>query len=240
MGHARTGSNYLCKLIEESFKDVESQYELFNRKTCHLNETSKQKVCAHFKLDTEKLSDISHKDPIDFLNTIIELTDKSVFSHKVFPEHLDFSEALKIVDKSDFLFIVKRNFIDVYISKKRAIKMMESYDNPWVSIDTTGYKIDFDRDEYLQQEYIFNEWYIKLLEYIEKKNKLFSIIDYSHFHSLSVTNQQDLIKSELGRKIPKCYLSITDDVSLLNKQDKSLDYSTKINNYEEFMEFFIS
>ena len=48
---------------------------------------------------------------------------------KGYAEHLDLNDAFNIVNKSDFVFINKRSFIDVYISKKRALKMLETHNN---------------------------------------------------------------------------------------------------------------
>ena len=64
------------------------------------------------------------------------------------------------------VFVVKRNFIDVYISKKRAIKMTETHNNPWIDVDTTNFKIDFDSDEFIKQKQEYDEWYRNMTNYL--------------------------------------------------------------------------
>ena len=238
VSYARTGSNYLCKLIEESFPNIVSHYELFNKQKCHINEYYKEILEEHYK--TPYLHEIADKNPIEFLDTVIDKCEKFVLSHKIFPEHLDLNDAFKIVDKSDFVFINKRSFIDVYISKKRALKMLETHSNPWIEVDTTGFKIDFDGDEFLREARIYNKWFMDVTEYIVKSGKPYTIINYDCFHSKDEESQQDFLKEKLGESIPEEFLDFNTNIYTLNKQDTSLDYSTKINNYAEFIEFISS
>ena len=238
VSYARTGSNYLCKLIEESFPNVVSHYELFNKQKCHINEYYREILETHY--NTPYLYKIADENPLEFLYTVMDKSEKPVLSHKIFPEHLDLNDAFNIVNKSDFLFINKRSFIDVYISKKRALKMLETHSNPWIEVDTTGFKIDFDKDEFLKEGQIYNKWFMDLTDYIIKINKPYIIINYDSFHTMDVESQQDFLKEKLMDYIPEEYLDFNTNIYTLNKQDTSLDYSTKINNYAEFIEFISS
>lgn len=237
IGHARTGSNYLCKLIEESFPDVASHYELFNKQMCHINTNYKEIVESHYK--TDKLHLVADRNPLEFMDTVINLSDKNIVSHKIFPEHLTLNNSKKIVDKSRIIFVVKRNFIDVYISKKRAILMMETHSNPWIDVDTTNFKIDFNKDEFIKQKKIYEEWYRNITEYLIIKGKSYTTLYYDEFHTLDIQGQQQLIKEKIEQFIDgKCLnLTLTDVDQVLKKQDNSLDYKTKINNFNEFMDF---
>ena len=64
IGHARTGSNYLCKLIEESFPDIVSHYELFNKQMCHVNLDYKKRLENHYK--TDNLHRVADNNPNDY------------------------------------------------------------------------------------------------------------------------------------------------------------------------------
>ena len=230
LGYARTGTNYLCEFLGGTFPTINSNYELFNQKQCFINE-------KYLDLYLNQNQNQNRKNPILFLNKLMDISEEPIISHKIFPEHLDINIVYKIIDKSNYVLIVKRNFIDVYISYKKAMDMMNKYKykNPWIKIDTTNYKIDFDIDEYEQQKKCYDDWYTNLLSYITKTNKKYYFIDYVDFHKLSLEEKQNLIKSKLQTIIPSHLLEINKYTETLLKQDKSTDYKTKINNYDEFI-----
>ena len=234
IGHARTGSNYLCKLIEESFPDVASHYELFNKQMCHMNSNYKDTLESHFK--TDKLHLLADRNPLEFMDTVLNLSDKNIVSHKIFPEHMTMDNAQKIIDKSRMVFIVKRNFIDVYISKKRALKMLETHSNPWIDVDTTNFKIDFNEDEFIKQKKIYEEWYRNITEYLIIRGKPYTTLYYDEFHILDIEGQQQLIKEKMEQFIDG-NLSVNKVEQVLKQQDSSLDYKTKLNNYNDFLDF---
>jgi len=229
LGYARTGTNYLSGFLGSTFSNINSNYELFNRKECYMN---KKYLSMLNQYDLTE-------NPILFLEKLIDISEEPIISHKIFPEHLALNDVFQIIDTSDYLIIMKRNFIDVYISKKRAMTMMNEHSNsnPWINIDTTHYKIEFNKDEFENQKKIYDDWYGTLLNYIIKKNKKYYFIDYDSFHSLNLLDKQCLIKEELGKAIPLELLTINPDIETLNKQDKSSDYKTKIINYEEFINY---
>lgn len=234
IGYARTGSNYLCKLIEESFPDVVSHYELFNKQMCHINLDYKDTLESHYK--TDKLHLVADRNPLEFIDTVIKLSDKNIVSHKIFPEHMTIDNAQKIIDRSRMVFIVKRNFIDVYISKKRALKMLETHSNPWIDVDTTNFKIDFNQDEFIKQKKIYDEWYINITDYLIIKGKPYTTLYYDEFHILDIEGQQQLIKEKMEQFIDG-NLSVNKVEQVLKQQDSSLDYKTKLNNYNDFLDF---
>ena len=237
IGYARTGSNYLCKLIEESFPDIVSHYELFNKQKCHINLDYKDRLEKYYK--TDNLHKVADNKPLDFLDTVINLSGKNIVSHKIFPEHLTLENAKKIINKSRMVFIVKRNFIDVYISKKRAILMTETHSNPWIDVDTTNFKIDFNRDEFISQKRDYDEWYRNMTDYLITTGKPYTTLYYDEFHTLDIKGQQELIKEKMEQFIngESLNLNVTSVREVLKKQDSSLDYKTKLNNYSEFMDF---
>ena len=236
--YARTGSNYFSQLLDYSFPNINAHYELFNKQQCYMNQKYIERAIETF--NTDNLKDQAHENPELFLNKMIELSDEDIISHKLFPEHLDMSVVFKIIDKSDFIFVLKRNFIDVYISKKKALLLAKTHDNPWINLDTTNVKIEFIKNEFKEMENTFNDWYIKIVNYLILNDIKFQIVDYDTFHSMNITEQQDFIKNNLAKKIPNNILEINRKVDLLQKQDKSLDFKTKISNYSEFMDFMIN
>ena len=83
---------------------------------CHVNLDYKDRLKNTIKLITYiKAAD---NNPLDFLETVINLSDKNICSfHKIFPEHL-----INCLTNKSLVFVVKRNFIDVYISKKGLLR----------------------------------------------------------------------------------------------------------------------
>tara|TARA_E500000331_G_C17050669_1_gene623795 strand:+ start:131 stop:514 length:384 start_codon:yes stop_codon:yes gene_type:complete len=117
--------------------------------------------------------------------------------------------------------------------------MLENHSNPWINVDTTNLKIDFDKEEFITQKNIYEEWYRIMTECLITRGKPYYVLYYDEFHQLGIESQQALIKEKLETFIcdKNDDLTVTYVDSILKKQDSSLDYKTKINNYSEFMEF---
>lgn len=235
IGYPRSGTNYLMGVLDNSFFNINSNSELFNREKCFINNKYESLMCNHYNVTD--LTKVSKSKPLLFLDTLIEVSEEPVLSQKIFPAHLELNTVYKIIDKSAYLLIMKRNFTDVYISHKRAISMLKTCNNPWVYIDTTNYKVTFNKEEFERQKQIFNEWYDSTLNYITKNNKNYFIINYETFHELSLSDKQVLLRKKLSEVMPSDLLDITTTIEPLNKQDKSSDYQTKFSNYEEFKEY---
>lgn len=234
ISYARTGSNYLCGVLNESFEDINSNYELFNTKECFINENYKNKMIKF--CENSNLQESARNEPVQFLKDLMNFSMENIISHKIFPEHLDLEKVYKIIDHSNLIILNKRNFKDVYISKKRAIDMMKNYNNPWVDINTTNYKVHFDLHEFKRTEKEFEGWYLNALKYIINKQKEYFIIDYDTFHKLTIQEQQEFLINKISVIYP---LTIKNyDIKVIDKQDKSNDYETKIKNYDEFSNYF--
>ena len=239
VGYARTGTNYLCELLGNTFSEVNSNFELFNLKECFMNEKYINKILEKYDNNfTIKGNNSAREDPIFFLENLIKISEEPIISHKIFPEHLDINNVYKIIDKSDFVIINKRNFLDVYISHKRAIEMVKTISNPWINIDTTNYKVKFDKDEYEEKEKKYNNWYKSIEKYTIDNYKKYIFLDYDTFHNLELFNKQKLLRDNLSIFCKEFLFNINKNVKTLIKQDKSDDYSTKILNYDEFKSYY--
>ena len=117
--------------------------------------------------------------------------------------------------------------------------MTETHNNPWIDVDTTNFKIDFNRDEFISQKRDYDEWYRNMTDYLITTGKPYTTLYYDEFHTLDITGQQELIKEKMERFINgECLnLKVNSVEHVLKKQDKSLDYKTKVNNHKEFMDF---
>ena len=49
--------------------------------------------------------------------------------------------------------------------------MIKKYNNPWININTTNYKVHFDIDEYKRTEKEYETWFSNVLKYIINKKK---------------------------------------------------------------------
>ena len=108
IGNARTGTNYICNLLDNTFSQINSNYELFNIKKCFLNPKYQNKIISEY--NNQNISNIARHNPISFLKKIKDVSEEPIISHKIFDEHLSFKNVTDIIDVSHCIFIVKRNY----------------------------------------------------------------------------------------------------------------------------------
>ena len=65
----------------------------------------------------------------------------------------------------------------------------EGIKDPWVNVNTTNYKIDFLKDEYLTEKKLYDEWYDNTINHLKINNKKYVIIDYDDFHQQNKTKK---------------------------------------------------
>tara|TARA_Y100000389_G_scaffold134424_1_gene131882 strand:+ start:6972 stop:7658 length:687 start_codon:yes stop_codon:yes gene_type:complete len=128
--------------------------------------------------------------------------------------------------------IVKRNPIDVYISKEK-VKITNKYGY----CDTSDITIKFEISEYLRIKKLNKEWF-KNLEKTFKKYKInYDIFYYEELCSMGHDNIYKLLFSKLskffdGIKIKEDSLNIA-----IVKQDNCNNYNKKIENYDNVKDF---
>jgi len=231
---ARTGSNYFCELIEKYFTDINLSYELFNNSVCYINTNMFDKISKIYEASGnlhEKIKD----NPFDLLINISNTCDENNICFKLFLDHLNSIESNKILMNSSLVIILKRNYLDSYISNEKAIQL-KKYSN----INTDNIKIHFNINNFNHSKKIYDDLYESYLKYILENNISYIEINYEDFHKLNLLEQQIFIQKIFDEKIQNNTIKINNNDEPLSffKQDTSTNYKDKIINYEEFSAYF--
>ena len=241
LAYARTGSNYFCGILDNSFKDINSNYEIFNKVESFVNEKYIREMYLKYSniKDKKHLLKVSRQNPIKYLENLIDVSKESIISFKIFNDHLDDSNLRQIINKSNMIIVLDRKFIDIYISLQKTKKLLKDNEkNPWIKIDTTTTKIFFDIEDYEKEYKKYTEWYSKINYLLKHQyNRDYIKIDYDNFHSKSLKQQQEYLKENINNYL-QYNLDINYNITTLNKQDKSKKYRDKIINYDTFIEYF--
>ena len=224
---ARSGSNFFCDFIDKCFQDVCVNYELFNKFVCC------PKVGLTEELKTlyncENLHEvISLSPPMQLINNIKSICDESNVLFKLFLDHLNESDTKTILSQSSIVIILKRNFLDIYISNEKAMLL-----KTWSKKSTNDIRIVFDYKQYENQKVYYEKLYNLYETYLQDSSIPYVTIQYEDFHKLSLQEQKVYV-----RDIVALNLRDTHPDFCYEKQDTTTDYRDKIVNYEEFQDYF--
>ncbi len=245
LAYARTGSNYFCGLLNKTFKDINANYEIFHESESHINSKYlKEMYLKYYKNNNlndyddsnlvweQDLAKVSKQNPIKFLENLTDISKECIVTFKVFTDHLDDDNLKQIINKSDMIIVLNRKFIDIFISNQKAMM-----NNDYCQIDTTKTKILFDVKRYEFEKEKHNKWYSKINDLLNQLNRDCIKIDYDNFHKKTLKQQQEYLKENINIYL-QYDLDINYDITTLNKQDKSTNYSDKIINYDTFVKYF--
>ena len=187
-----------------------------------------------YQKDTKlKLVEYIYNHPVKFLYTYANLVLHNtnyikIFTHKI-DNKLRFEKRLEVIKHSEFVFLLKRNFIDVYISYKKAKKI-----NIYTKIDTSNIKIDFNINEYEKQKADYEKYFEEIEKYCNLYKIKYYIIDYDELHGMK--EDKILFIKNIIEKQLKIKLTL-EKTGIMIKQDTSTDYKDKINNYDVFKQY---
>ncbi|WP_229640295.1 hypothetical protein [Waterburya agarophytonicola] len=191
----RNGTNYLCDLIGQ-FQEIDSFYEIFHDRSSYLNhELLSKNIIGHinnlYKLQIENSSDpkligFIAQNPALFLDIISSYSTNKYINFKVFPNHLSQDNLRDIIIKNNRIqkIVVKRNLLDVYFSVQFA-RLTQRWDRK----DTSGLKVDFNPNNFLQWFSFHHEYYDFIERELKANNQKAIALDYEKIHSLN-NNQE--------------------------------------------------
>ena len=251
LAYARTGSNYFCGLLGNTFNDINSNYEIFNKQETYINENYIEEMYKKYgnlkdkdvnifeRLGRKKgLLKVSGQNPIKYLENLIDISREPIISIKIIKDQLKDNYIKQIINKSNMIIVLDRKFIDIFISLKKIRKVIKNHLDPWVKIDTTDTQIHFDNTEYENEREEYTQWYSKINDLLKHQlNRDYIKIDYDDFHTQSLKQQQQYLKEKINNFL-QYNLDIIYNITTLNKQDKSKKYSDKISNYDTFTKYF--
>lgn len=183
------------------------------------------------KLDKikETIFDFRANFPTKFVTSIQEYCKLKKYDYllfKIFSYHLPRDKLTNLLKKCDIIYYVSRNYLDTFISKKKA-----EITNHYIFYDSSKIKIEFNILNY--EKYLENslEWE----DYCQDKS--YYIIKYDKFIELDFNKKINFLKNRILRD-PNIKLKNNIKDSTLVKQDKEKLYKNKINNYDEFYNYF--
>jgi hypothetical protein len=225
----RSGTNYFCNFIDNSFTNINVSYELFCKKECFINYNLKKNITDYYNTDIDKLYEKIKHNPINLLEKISEYCEENIILFKLFNWQLNNDNVKKIIECAYRVIFLKRNYIDTFISHEKAQKI-----NKYENINTDNIKIFFDFQKFNKYKKINDIWFSDTYEHVNKCKINHIIINYEDFHMLSNSEKQIFLKSFfLDDDI--CMKDINHFVPLFIKQDNTSDYSDKIINYDDFV-----
>ena len=238
----RTGTNYLCKLLQNHNK-IESHYEIFHKQKFYAHNRQKTIKYINKKYSTDFLNyqDTNlikwiHRNPEKLITVLKDLSQGKYFSFKIFPGQLNENLVREVIinDRTIKKVLVKRNLLNVYVSRGFALKLEK-----WGHVDTSKMKLEINFDEFLRWLNWVNRWYKIFEEELKNTDQIYSSLAYKSLHLQQTDKDKftyliNLLKT-LGIEIdPQDGIADIQDTVQYKKQDKRTNIADKIANYEKF------
>ena len=188
-------------------------------------------------------------DPENIIDYLLKKSNEPYLVHKIFKDmfplliHNNTTNSCKegvvclkydrILNSSQYIFFIKRNTLDIFISEKKIhITQKYTFEN------TTSIKIEFNIDEYTNYRNSYLKWFEIAREFCDRENKKYVIIDYDELMKLD--NEECQLKYCIEKLQPILDIQLTiyeNNKTSITKQDLSTRYEDKISNYYEVKEF---
>lgn len=244
ISHHRSGTNYTRFLIKQTFKNVESNGEIFcNHNELILNCMIESQTFLHLlninNIKNDKLASINLanvykvKGKIQLVKDMCSVGNKKIQIFKIFAGHINDDELSEIIKISTMCVFIYRNYVDRYISQQKALVVKR-----WTHTNTSQLSINFSIDGYNSLKKQSKKYFDFAMNECVKYDKKISMIDYELFFKLNVDEQQLFLLNEIFSKaFPETQFKISKTHNLLEKQDKEMNIENKIKNYDEVKDF---
>ncbi len=234
IGLARSGTSCLNKLFNNfSNLNINNNYEIFNENNPYYKKNLLKKICTYYKINESQINEIISflikNDPEKYFNNYMnDIISENIKIFKILEHQLTLENQFKIINNTNFIFILKRNLLDTFISDRKA-KIINKYMN----VDTSDISININLNEYNLFVKKKEEWFNKIINYLNSNNKKYIIIEYEQFYNLNINQKMNYLKEILKDNI-NIDLDLNETlVEELQKQDNNNNYKQKITNYEE-------
>lgn len=240
----RSGTNYTRFLIKQTFRNVESNGEIFcNRNELILNYMIESQTFLHLlninNIKNDKLAYVNLanvykvKGKIQLVKDMCSVDNKKIQIFKIFACHINDDELSEIIKLSTMCVFIYRNYVDRYISQQKALIVKR-----WTHTNTSKVLINFNIDDYNSLKKQSEKYFDFAMNECVKYNKKISMIDYELFFKLSLNEQQLFWQNEiLKNAFPDVQFKIYKIYNLLEKQDNEKDIGKKIKNYDQVKDF---
>lgn len=257
LSFARSGTNYHSDLMAR-LENVMSYREVFQKNGVHITNSLMPKEVFKAQLRNlsksllgkvvsnvrdEELIKAVHEKPIETLQCLMSYTDKEYISLKIFIDHLEFTDLLKMFSQPEtykFIFWY-RNPLETFISSRK-VRISKT---PHL-FDTTEIRPDLSIDQY-------KNFLLKRMGWIDfvnrYKDNFFGFFSYDELMKLSTDAERldfiigalkgfdidlhlskDPVSNENSSLVERIY-----SAKLVKKQDRSKNWEDKIGNAESFI-----
>ncbi|MGB3788919.1 MAG: hypothetical protein WA949_12985 [Phormidesmis sp.] len=241
IGSERTGSNYLCDLLN-THPQIAAYYEIFSNVGIMMRDSEVKALCemqnwpfSGSRYDRDLIS--RFKDRPDRIIQLLEgglPAGKEILSFKVFQNHLPSEKLIQLIQDYDVIAVTRR-VIDSYISFVKATETDE-----WLRLDTTRIQpalhIDNFVDWYSQRHAHYK---LGAEHYTKTHHRAIPILRYEEFTRGSnlenLTFVCEKIASSMGIELDNSLG--TSDMKFkfgFSKQDKNASVMDKVANWVEF------
>lgn len=220
-GFQRTGSSYICDILDQ-YDNINGSQEIYQGGKVGIScidwEQQKSK-----KIIEER--DTNHYTRI--LSQLEKLVIEPIISFKIFPDNIiNITHCFELcANPKTIPLILKRNFIDIYISYKRAQKTKE-----YAYYNYSTVKIKFSKEDFVPLYYMHNTWYSLLEDYM--KNKSITYYEISYENVIKSPNYFTKLFNDIGIDVGQVIGG-----SIREKQSYPMEYGDVIKNYNEFYAF---
>lgn len=237
----RTGSSYLCDALND-FSNIYGAQEIYQSDKLGLNYDNINEIRSLYQIESHIDNESTLKHPkiiqdrdlnhyTNILKHVEASTKKPIIAFKIFPNHnINITSVYELLSFSNTIpIILKRNFIDIYISHRRA-----KTSNQYAGTKYDQQKIIFDKAEFEMMYYMYQNWYDLIEKYLQSKSINYHVIEY----------EKDILNNDLHSKI-KEIVEITDGIDIgdliekrqsdfIKQGEDNVDYETIIENYADF------
>lgn len=238
----RTGSNHICELLNSNLNII-SLYEIFHTydvKNFINNEYLDALIpymIEHANIKFNNINDFKqqlfffrNENMVLFFNLIINFFKKikniDAICFKLFDGHIIDEEIFnEIINKCDFILVLKRNVVDTFVSELKAEQTKE-----FINFDTTELKIIFDASKFKDYMLTSNKWYNK----ITRINKLLFVINYECFCDKNIEQKYSYLQKNIFDQLGIKLILNTEYTLTIFKQDKNKNIEDKIINIDEY------
>lgn|GEM_PF-914351 len=167
-GHPRSGSNYLCSLLD-SHPHIICHYEVFHD----------QKIIHSFKKNLPFTMEERDSAPIEFINKIFEGdSERQAVGFKIFRHQSPETQKKLLNDRSiKKILLSRKNIIQTYVSlliARKTIRYVEAKNSP----EQARIKVTVDADELLKFNEFYNAYLSNLKLKLEETNQEYMQIYY--------------------------------------------------------------
>jgi LPS sulfotransferase NodH len=231
--HARSGSTYLCKLLEQ-VQEFRVYYEIFHFNMevieYHLHGDF-QKIAAEMGLPTDPgLARMQllerHRD---YLAALARLNAGKVLAFKVFPGHLPLIRLENFTRESSLVLLLHRNLLQSYISN-----LIVKKTDRWANFDTSLEKVHFEQAGFVQHVAHVTKFNQAVDSLARRQCKKILHVHYEEL--LKRKGYQDTLLSEIETCLRQP-MSVGSQAGRWDRQDKRSLASEKVSNPEELTAF---